>query len=114
MYVPSVFPIEYKRKPCIPRHVLNRDSHKAFHCSTVDTDEEEKMCEVEPDILRKQAYLRKGDILFIILKSKYRILQGTLPISILKHKNDSVISNIDKTVTVCAVLTNLCKSTVPI
>ena len=63
-YVPSVFLIEYKRNPCTPRHILNRDSDKAFDCSTVETDEEEKMREVEAEVLRKQAYLRKeGDIL---------------------------------------------------
>ncbi|XP_011402769.2 PREDICTED: uncharacterized protein LOC100634182 [Amphimedon queenslandica] len=44
-----------------------------------------------------------------LLKMKYKILKGTLPICILKHKSDSNVANIDKIVTVCAALTNLSK-----
>ena len=48
-YVSSVFPIEHKRKPCTLRCILNRDSDKVFDCSRVETDEEEKMHEVESE-----------------------------------------------------------------
>ena len=48
-----------------------------------------------------------------LLKNKYTILQGKLPVSTLTHKNDSEYAFIDKIVTVCAALTNLSPSIVP-
>ena len=48
-----------------------------------------------------------------LLKNKYTILQSTLPISLLKHKHDSEYANIDRILTVCAALVNLCPSVVP-
>ena len=48
-----------------------------------------------------------------LLKNKYTILRGKLPITILKHKNDFEECNIDRILVVCASLVNLCKSTVP-
>ena len=48
-----------------------------------------------------------------LLKNKYTILQGKLPVSMLTHKNDSEYAFIDKIVTVCAALTNLSPSVVP-
>lgn len=48
-----------------------------------------------------------------LLKNKYTILQGTLPLNMLKHKNDTVYANIDKMLTVCAALVNLSPSVVP-
>ena len=41
------------------------------------------------------------------LKSKYRILKGPLPISLLKHRTDTTVANIDKVLHICAALTNL-------
>lgn len=41
------------------------------------------------------------------LKKKYRILKGPLPITLLKHKNDTGVANIDKILHICATLTNL-------
>ena len=46
------------------------------------------------------------------LKKKYKILKGSLPINLLKHKDDTDVSNIDKILHVCAALTNLCGSIV--
>ena len=46
-------------------------------------------------------------------KNKYTILQSTLLISFLKHKHDSEYTNIDRILTVCAALVNLCPSVVP-
>ena len=46
------------------------------------------------------------------LKKKYRILRGPIPINLLKHKGDKTVANIDKILTVCAALTNLCRSVV--
>ena len=43
-----------------------------------------------------------------LLKNKYTLLQDTLPITLLKHKTDSEYANIDKILTVCAALVNLC------
>ena len=48
-----------------------------------------------------------------LLKNKFIILQSTLPISFLKHKHDSEYANIDRILTVCAALVNLCPSVVP-
>jgi hypothetical protein len=48
-----------------------------------------------------------------LLKNKYTLLQGKLPINILKLKYDTSESNIDRILVVCASLINLCKSTVP-
>ena len=48
-----------------------------------------------------------------LLKLKYTILQGKLPITLLKKKNDSDYAFIDKIITVCCALTNLSPSIVP-
>ncbi len=40
-----------------------------------------------------------------LLKNRYTILKGTL--SLIKHKNDENVPNIDKLLTVCSALTNL-------
>ena len=44
------------------------------------------------------------------LRNKYTILQKTLPITLIKRPSDTVVTTIDKIVTVAAVLTNLSKS----
>lgn len=49
-----------------------------------------------------------------VLKNRYTILQNTLPISLLRLKNDSDYSNIDKILTVCAALINTSNSVVPL
>ena len=41
---------------------------------------------------------------------KYKIFQGTLPISLIKQPTDTDVVTIDKIVTVSAALTNLCDS----
>ena len=46
------------------------------------------------------------------LTKKYKILQTTLPINLIKRKSDKDITTIDKIVTVCVALVNLCKSVV--
>ncbi len=43
---------------------------------------------------------------------KYTILKGPIPITLLKHKNDIDVSNIEKILIVCAALCNLTKSVV--
>ena len=47
-----------------------------------------------------------------LLKNKYTILQSTLPVSILKCNDGKETSLIDKIVTVCAALVNLCPSVI--
>jgi len=42
------------------------------------------------------------------MRKKYKILQGTLPISLIKRPTDTDVATIDKIVTVSAALTNLC------
>ena len=41
------------------------------------------------------------------LKKRYKILSGTLSVSMIKHKNDKGVSNINKLLLVCSALTNL-------
>ena len=41
-----------------------------------------------------------------LLKNRYTILQGPLPVSLLKHKGDADLANIDKVFIVCSALTN--------
>ena len=47
-----------------------------------------------------------------LLKNKYTILQSTLPVSTLKCNDGKETSLIDKIVTVCAALVNLCPSVI--
>lgn len=47
-----------------------------------------------------------------LLKNKYLILKGPIAISLLKHKGDRGITNIDKILTVCCALTNMSVSIV--
>ena len=47
-----------------------------------------------------------------LLKNRYTILKGPIPVSLLKHKGDTDIANIDKLLIVCSALTNLNKSVV--
>lgn len=46
------------------------------------------------------------------LKQKFTILQGTLPISLLKDQTDDQNTTIDKIVRVCCALVNLCPAVV--
>lgn len=48
------------------------------------------------------------------MKNRFTILQGTLPINLVKHKGDLKFANIDKVLTVCAALVNLSPSVVPL
>ena len=48
-----------------------------------------------------------------LIKNKCTILQSTPPISLIKHKRDSDYANIDKILTVCTALINICLSVVP-
>ena len=48
-----------------------------------------------------------------LLKNKYTILQGTLPITFLKCKHDSEYAFIDKVLIVCSALVNLSPTVVP-
>lgn len=47
-----------------------------------------------------------------LLKNKYTILQGPIPINTLKHKDDQDIANFDKLLVICAALVNLSSSIV--
>ena len=46
------------------------------------------------------------------LKNKYTILKGPIPTPMVKHADDTEVANIDKILTVCVALTNLCPSVV--
>lgn len=48
-----------------------------------------------------------------LVRSKFTILQCTLPIEMVETKDDTDIPMLDKVVTVCCALTNLCNSVVP-
>ncbi len=47
-----------------------------------------------------------------LLKNRFTILKGPIPISLLKHKGDTDFANIDKILLICSALTNLSKSVV--
>ena len=47
-----------------------------------------------------------------MIKNKYTILQSTLPVSTLKCNDGKETSLIDKIMTVCAALVNLCPSVI--
>ena len=42
-----------------------------------------------------------------VIKNKFTILKGPLPVHLLKHSDDTDVANIDKILTVCGALTNL-------
>ena len=42
-----------------------------------------------------------------LLKQKYTILEGPLPVNLIKHKSDGEYAIVDKILTVCAALTNV-------
>ena len=48
-----------------------------------------------------------------LLKNKYTILQGTLPVTFLKRKHDSECAFIDNVFIVCSALVNLLPTVVP-
>ena len=48
-----------------------------------------------------------------LLRQKYTILQGTLPLDYLTSNKDANIPFIDRIIRVCAALVNLCPSVVP-
>lgn len=47
-----------------------------------------------------------------LLKNKYTLLKGPIPVNLLKHKGDTDVANIDKILVVCSALTNLHKAVV--
>ena len=68
---------------------------------------------VDVDWSRELSIVRiHGERVIGVLKQKYTILQGVLPISLIFDYQDSV-PTIDKIITVCCVLVNLCPSVVP-
>ena len=42
-----------------------------------------------------------------LMKNRYTILKGPMPLNIIKHKGDTGVANIDKILVVCSALTNL-------
>ena len=48
-----------------------------------------------------------------LIKNRYTIVKGPLPVHQLKHHNDKEVANIDKILTVYAALCNLSKAVVP-
>lgn len=48
-----------------------------------------------------------------LLKNKFRIFEGNVPIEFLKLRKGENVTTIDKIVHVCCFLTNTCKSVVP-
>jgi len=70
-----------------------------------------------PDIelTRKIAHVRiHVERVIGLVRNKYSILQGTIPIDYLSTQSDSLeLPTIDKIVTVCCALSNMCESVVP-
>ena len=49
-----------------------------------------------------------------LLRNKYTILQGILPLDYLMKIDELKLSTIDKIIVVCSALTNICDSVIPI
>jgi len=49
-----------------------------------------------------------------LLKQKYSILQGVLPINFISSNNDNDVAVVDKIVKVCCARINMCPSVVPL
>ena len=49
-----------------------------------------------------------------LIKNKYTILKGPLPVDLLKHQGDENVANIDEILTICAALCNFSNSIVKI
>ena len=47
-----------------------------------------------------------------LLKQKYTVLEGPLPVNLIKYKSDGEYATVNKLVHACAALTNLCDSVV--
>ena len=47
-----------------------------------------------------------------LLKQKYTVLEGPLPVNLIKYKSDGESATVNKLVHACAALTNLCDSLV--
>ena len=89
----------------------------AFYCAEVKvpafTKGKKQLAGIDVESTRRIAAVRiHAEWVIGLLRNKYKILQNTLPLDFLK-KNDTEHTTIDKIVTVCAALTNLCDSVVP-
>ena len=49
-----------------------------------------------------------------LLRNKYTILQGTLPLDYMMRVDEHNMSTIDKIIVVCSALTNICDSVIPV
>ena len=67
----------------------------------------DKCITMNSDFIRLLEY---GDI---VLADRYTILQGTLPVTFLKRKNETDVAFIDKVLVVCSALVNMSTSVVP-
>ena len=87
-----------------------------FYCAEVKTPPftkgRKQLSRHEVDWSREISHVRiHVERVIGVLKQKYTILQGTIPITMLKDGTDSTIDNI---IITCSALCNLCVSTVPL
>ena len=71
-------------------------------CSGICTPQKE--VEVSKELSKIRIHMERA---ISMLKNKYTILKGTLPIDTLKHSGDTRVANIDKILAVCSALTNI-------
>ena len=94
-----------------------QDSVAAFYAEVkipAFTKGKKQLAPLEVERTRKIASLRVHvERVIGNVRRKYTSLQGTLPVDYLTKPKDSSITTIDKIVTVCCALTNLCDSVVP-
>ena len=95
------------------------DESVAMYCAKVEipafTKGKKQLSAVDVERSRKIASVRiHVERVIGLLRRKYRILQGTLPLQFLSKKDENHATTIDKVILVCSALTNLCDSVVPI
>ena len=95
---------------------FNIEESAAFYYAEVKvpafTKGKKQLAGIDVESTRKAAAIRiQVEWVIGLLRNKYKILQNTHPLDFLR-KNDTKHTIIDKIVTVCAALTNLCDSVV--
>ena len=97
---------------------FNIQESVSFYCAEVKipafTRGKPQLSQMELDTTRELAHVRiHVERVIGLLKQKYAFLRGELPINVIKCDSSSEYSMIDKIVTVCCALCNVCEPIIP-